>query len=151
MSRAPADRPLLTEGHRSRRRVVARARAWGVRLVALAGLVAVAALAVGLALAATRGAGSHSGSHSTSGGHGTSGGHRASRRFAGLAHYKKAPVMRPVTITVEASGDLLIHSPVWERALAGRWAALRLRAAVRADQAVHRGCRTCRCVTSRRR
>lgn len=29
----------------------------------------------------------------------------------------RAPV-RPVTITVEASGDLLIHSPVWEAALA---------------------------------
>jgi hypothetical protein len=36
---------------------------------------------------------------------------------APAAHDKRHPVPRPVTFTVEASGDLLIHSPVWERAL----------------------------------
>lgn len=108
MSRPPLDRPLLTDQQRRPRRVVARARFWGVRLVALAGLVAVAALVVSLALEATRGAGNHR----------TSQRHSSSSRFTGLAHHKKALVMRPVSITVEASGDLLIHSPVWERALA---------------------------------
>jgi hypothetical protein len=108
MSGPPADRPLLTEEQRSRGRVGARARAWGIRLVALSGLVAVAALAAGFALAGTGGGGSHT----------TSGGHTTSGRFAGLAHHKKAPVMPTVRITVEASGDLLIHSPVWEQALA---------------------------------
>lgn len=38
------------------------------------------------------------------------------------AGHTKAPVRRhskphPITLTVEASGDLLIHSPIWERAL----------------------------------
>jgi len=114
MSEPPTDRPLLSEERRSRRRGATRARAWGVRLVALAGLVAVAALAVGLALAATRGARSHT----NSGRHGASGSHSTFRRVPVLAHRKQAPVTRPVRITVEASGDLLIHSPVWEQALA---------------------------------
>jgi poly-gamma-glutamate capsule biosynthesis protein CapA/YwtB (metallophosphatase superfamily) len=114
MSEPPADRPLLSEERRSRRRGATQARAWGVRLVALAGLVAVAAPAVGLALAATRGGRSHN----NSGRHGASGSHSTFRRVAVLAHHKHAPVTRPVRITVEASGDLLIHSPVWEQALA---------------------------------
>ena len=102
MSGPPADRPLLTEEERRRRRAEARARARRVRLAVLFGLVAVAALAVGLALGATGGAGSHT----------------TSSRLVALAHHKKAPVIPPVSITVEASGDLLIHSPVWEQALA---------------------------------
>lgn len=32
-------------------------------------------------------------------------------------HAARPQAPRPVTLTVEASGDLLIHSPVWERAL----------------------------------
>jgi Bacterial capsule synthesis protein PGA_cap len=108
MSGPPADRPRLTDEQRTGGRVGARARAWGVRLVALSGLAAVAALAVGFALAATGGGERHT----------TSGSHTTSGRFAGLAHHKKAPVMPAVRITVEASGDLLIHSPVWEQALA---------------------------------
>jgi Bacterial capsule synthesis protein PGA_cap len=32
-------------------------------------------------------------------------------------HSRPAQTIRPVKFTVEASGDLLIHSPVWERAL----------------------------------
>ncbi len=102
MSGAPADRPLVTEEHLRRRRVEAPARCGRARLAALSGLVAVAALAVGLALAVTGGAGSQI----------------TSRRFAVLVHRKKTPVMPAVRITVEASGDLLIHSPVWEQALA---------------------------------
>ena len=101
MSGPPADRPLLTEEQRRRRRSEARARARRVRLAALSGLAAVAVLAVRFALWVT----------------GESGSHTNSRRFAALAH-KKDSVMPAVTITVEASGDLLIHSPVWERALA---------------------------------
>jgi poly-gamma-glutamate synthesis protein (capsule biosynthesis protein) len=44
--------------------------------------------------------------------------HRATRHVA-ARHQKPRPPRRPkpVTFTVEASGDLLIHSPVWERAL----------------------------------
>ena len=38
---------------------------------------------------------------------------------------------QPVRFTIEASGDLLIHAPVWERALALGGATLRLRATVR--------------------
>ncbi|MBV8712292.1 MAG: CapA family protein [Solirubrobacterales bacterium] len=102
MPKPPADRPLLTEAPRRRRRVVPGARAWGVRLAALSGLVAVAALAVGLSLAAGGGAR----------------GHTTSKRFAAPTHHKQTPVMPAVRITVEASGDLLIHSPVWEQALA---------------------------------
>ena len=63
--------------------------------------VAVAALAVGIALAVN----------------GCGGSQTTSKGVAALAH-NNAPAMRPVTITVEASGDLLIHSPVWEQALA---------------------------------
>jgi Bacterial capsule synthesis protein PGA_cap len=100
MSGPRADRPDLTDELRRRRRAGARARTRRARWAALAGLVAVAALAVGVALAATGGAGSHT----------------TTRRFAAPAQHK-APVVPAVRITVEASGDLLIHSPVWERAL----------------------------------
>jgi len=102
MSGPPADRPLLTEEQRRRRRAGAGPRARRAWLAALSGLVAVAALAVAVVLAATGGVGRHT----------------TSRRIAALAHHKKAPVMPAVRITVEASGDLLIHSPVWEQALA---------------------------------
>jgi poly-gamma-glutamate capsule biosynthesis protein CapA/YwtB (metallophosphatase superfamily) len=64
-------------------------------------LVGGAALTVGIVVAVTGGGGSHA----------------ASTRFAAIAR-NKAQAMRPVTITAEASGDLLIHSPVWEQALA---------------------------------
>jgi hypothetical protein len=97
-----ADRPLLSEEQLKRRRAEARARARRSRLATLLGLVAVVALAVGLGLALTGGAGSHP----------------TPRRSAAPADHKKAPVMRPVRITVEASGDLLIHGPVFEQALA---------------------------------
>lgn len=102
MSGPPADRPLLTEPPPRRRRVAAGTRIGRVRLVVLAGLAALAAVAVGLAVAVSGGARSHD----------------TSKRPAAPAHLKKAPVTPPVRITVEASGDLLIHSPVWERALA---------------------------------
>ena len=101
MSGPPPDRQPLTEDQRSRRRAEARARAKRTRLAAISVLVALAALTVGIVLAVTGGAGSHA----------------TSTRFAALAH-NKAQAMRPATITVEASGDLLIHSPVWEQALA---------------------------------
>lgn len=100
MSGPPSDPPPLAEEQLRRRHAAARARR--VRLAALAGLVAVAGLAIGLALRATAGTQRHT----------------TARRLVGLTHHKRAPVMPPVRITVEASGDLLIHSPVWEQALA---------------------------------
>jgi len=48
-------------------------------------------------------------------------GHRRPPRAAQhpvRARTRAAAPSRPITFTVEASGDLLIHSPVWERALA---------------------------------
>jgi hypothetical protein len=44
----------------------------------------------------------------------------AGRASAVTAHGAKpasAHLVKPVYLTVEASGDLLIHSPIWERAL----------------------------------
>ncbi|MBV8999213.1 MAG: CapA family protein [Solirubrobacterales bacterium] len=108
MSEPPADRPPLTGDELRRRRAEARARRRGLRLAALAGLVAVAGLAVGIALAATAGNPRHR----------TAGGFAQHKQDLVAAHHKNAPASRPVTITVEASGDLLIHSPVWEQALA---------------------------------
>lgn len=101
MSGPPANSSLPTKERRTRRRVRSRARASGIRPAAFVGLVVVAAMAVGLTLAAC-GAGSHA----------------TSRVLAAPAHHIQASVVRPVRITVEASGDLLIHSPVWEQALA---------------------------------
>src|SRR5437588_1540193 len=97
----PADRPLLNQAQRRRRRADARARARRARLAAVSGLVTIAALAVGLVLAVTGGGESRV----------------TSRRFSAPGQ-KHAPVKPAVRITVEASGDLLIHSPVWEQALA---------------------------------
>src|SRR5437764_10851147 len=68
------------------------------RLAAVAGLIAV--LVAGAVVAI-----------SDSGGSAT-----RRRHSARLAVQRAARAQRPVTITVEASGDLLIHSPVWERA-----------------------------------
>ena len=110
MSGPPADRPPLTEAHRRRRRAEARGRA--KRVAALSGLVVVAGLAVGLALAAT----SANQRHTTASRFATLA-HRKTDPV-GQAHHGKYPAMPAVRITVEASGDLLIHSPVWERALA---------------------------------
>ena len=112
MSGPPVNRPPLTEEQRRRRRAEARARARRVRLAALAGLVAVAGLAVGLALAATGADQRHITARSLA-----ALAHRKEEPVA-LAHHNKAPVMPAIRITVEASGDLLIHSPVWEQALA---------------------------------
>src|SRR5919201_4773547 len=83
--------PRRTRGRR--RRVPA---AYRRRRMAALGLLAAAALAVGLAVG--------------SGGGGSSLTPREAVRAQREAH--------PVHFTVEASGDLLIHSPVWERALA---------------------------------
>ncbi|MDQ6816810.1 MAG: CapA family protein [Actinomycetota bacterium] len=43
---------------------------------------------------------------------------RSRRRTLPRATARRAAVIKPVTFTVEASGDLLIHSPVWDQALA---------------------------------
>ena len=50
------------------------------------------------------------------GGNLTSSDHRP-QPTSGLAIKKVAPSRPPVKLTVEVNGDLLIHSPVWERAL----------------------------------
>jgi len=63
-------------------------------------IAAVGALIVGVGVSVTSGSG-----------HGT-----RSTRSAAVRH--RARVVRRVVLTVEASGDLLIHSPVWEAALA---------------------------------
>jgi poly-gamma-glutamate synthesis protein (capsule biosynthesis protein) len=83
-----------------------RARARAIRrrrwLAAAAALAAVLGLTGGLVASANRGASS-----------------RASGRPGALPPARRAGgAPAPVTFTVEASGDLLIHSPVWEQALA---------------------------------
>jgi poly-gamma-glutamate capsule biosynthesis protein CapA/YwtB (metallophosphatase superfamily) len=80
---------------RSRRRAAARYRRR--RLVALGlGTAAAAALAAGLAV-------------------GSGGGDRSLTPEQALREQRES---QPVSFTVSVSGDLLIHSPVWERALA---------------------------------
>jgi Bacterial capsule synthesis protein PGA_cap len=96
---------------------LARRRARARRLLAALAITAAAALVAGVVTAANTGntnkakvAGTSAGSGSAAAGD-TRGGH-ARRRAQG-----SSALARPVTFTVEASGDLLIHSPVWERAL----------------------------------
>ena len=84
---------------RERRRAATRRR----RRLALAGL-----LTLGLAAAA---------SGAVIGARPPTGSSRALTPARALAAAPAAGPVRPVVFTVEASGDLLIHSPVWERAL----------------------------------
>jgi Bacterial capsule synthesis protein PGA_cap len=81
----------------ARRRTVMRRRIAGLSVLAVVGLGAAA-----IAFAGGRN------THSQS---------AASKQSTTTKHKRAAPDARPVTFTVEASGDLLIHSPVWERAL----------------------------------
>jgi poly-gamma-glutamate synthesis protein (capsule biosynthesis protein) len=87
-----------------RRREAARRRATVRRRIAALTVVALVALGFGawIALAGGHSSNSPSASQPTN----SSGRHAAAHRR-----------VRPVKFTVEASGDLLIHSPVWERAL----------------------------------
>ncbi len=90
----------LSEEDRRRRRAAARARVRRTRLLALLAIATVFALIVGIGSSMTTGSGHQAGS-------------------TGSAAVVSQPRgVRPVTLTVEASGDLLIHSPVWEAALA---------------------------------
>ena len=92
---------VLSEDQIRRRRAAARARAIRRRRAALAAVVLVIAAVVIIALSSSGGA-SSGGSSNSSAHHSVPAAHRN----------------RVVTFTVEASGDLLIHSPVWEAALA---------------------------------
>jgi hypothetical protein len=92
-----------------RRRAAAKARRRRRRILGTVLVVAIVALAAGAWVALAGGGGGNS-----------SGSRAGSGRIVGAAtthahQTRRAP--RPVTFTVEASGDLLIHSPVWERAL----------------------------------
>ncbi len=93
----PEHRPLSAEELRRRRaqarELRRRRRRRGLLLVGVVGVVVAAAAVVSL---------------------GSGGGSSLQPRAAQVAHHHK---MRPVHIVVEASGDLLIHSPVWEQAL----------------------------------
>ena len=95
----------LTIEQLQRRRAAAKARRRRRRIAGVLVAVAVLSLAAGAWIAlAGGGSGSHHGSGS------------ASAVSTTRAH-RLGAADRPVTFTVEASGDLLIHSPVWERAL----------------------------------
>ncbi len=77
-----------------------RARSRRASLFAGVAIAAVAVLIVGVGMSQTSGSGQG----------------RTSTRSPVVRHPKR--LVRPVVLTVEASGDLLIHSPVWEAALA---------------------------------
>ncbi len=93
---------VLSDDQIRRRRAAARARAIRRRRAVLGAIVVVVAAVVIIALSSSGGA-SNGGSANTS-----------THRAAVAAAHRN----RVVTFTVEASGDLLIHSPVWEAALA---------------------------------
>jgi poly-gamma-glutamate synthesis protein (capsule biosynthesis protein) len=97
----------LTIEQLQRRRAAAKARRRHRRILGAVLVVAIVALAAG-AWVALAGGGSSSASRAGSG----------SGAAATRSHTRRAgSAPHPVTFTVEASGDLLIHSPVWERAL----------------------------------
>jgi poly-gamma-glutamate synthesis protein (capsule biosynthesis protein) len=85
------------------RRAAARARRTRTRRLAAALVVAIVALAAGAWIAFAGGGSLHQGTSAST---------------APPAHRRQQAPPRPIRFTVEASGDLLIHSPVWERALA---------------------------------
>jgi Bacterial capsule synthesis protein PGA_cap len=103
---APQHRPLSAQELRERR-ASARARTVAIRR-GVAALVIVTAAAVTAALwSALAGTGSPATGHT-----------RAARHAPAATHPRlTARIRHPVQFTVEASGDLLIHSPVWQRAL----------------------------------
>jgi hypothetical protein len=98
----------LTIEQLQRRRAAAKARRRHRRILGAALVVAIVALAAGAWVALAGGGGSSSASRAGSGT-----GAAATRTHT----HRAGSATRPVTFTVEASGDLLIHSPVWERAL----------------------------------
>jgi poly-gamma-glutamate synthesis protein (capsule biosynthesis protein) len=102
--------------HRSR---VVQRRARARRLLAALAITAAVSLVAGVVTAATSSS-SHGGKAAgagaaTGGGSGTRGGGGKDTRVGG--RHGTSTLAHPVTFTVEASGDLLIHSPVWARAL----------------------------------
>jgi hypothetical protein len=98
----PAPRePLSATQLKRRREAVRRRTKLRRRIAGLAVLALVAMGAAAIALAGGRG-GKHAQTASTT---------------PAPPRKRRVPTARPVTFTVEASGDLLIHGPVWERAL----------------------------------
>jgi Bacterial capsule synthesis protein PGA_cap len=93
---------VLPEDQIRRRRAAARARAIRRRRATLGAIVLVVAAVLIIVLSSSGGASSGSSSST-----------QVHRAAVAAAHRN-----RVVTFTVEASGDLLIHSPVWEAALA---------------------------------
>ena len=91
----------LTQDERRARRAAARARTRRTRTLGALSFVAVLAVVAGVSLSAAGGT-----KHTT-----------GDTRSEKKASQRKARVVRPVTLTVEASGDLLIHSPIFDRAL----------------------------------
>jgi hypothetical protein len=100
----------LTIEELQRRRAAAKARRRRRRMVGAVLVVVIVALAAG-AWVALAGGGSSGSSSASRPGSGTTGPARTTHT------HQTTSGPRPVTFTVEASGDLLIHSPVWERAL----------------------------------
>ena len=140
--RAAVRSPLTAEQLRARRELARRRRARR-RARGLVLAVAIPALAA-LAVVLIAGGGGGSGARGATGRHGVSVGHGA-----GAAKGQRG--RRPVTFTVEASGDLLIHSPILERALAlggGRHYDF---APLFAGSGRSSAAPTSRCATSRRR
>jgi poly-gamma-glutamate synthesis protein (capsule biosynthesis protein) len=94
--------------HQSR---LGRRRARARRLLSALAITAAVALAAGVVTAANSDSSSSNSNTSSN-----PGGHKARAARSGKKRSKQV-LAHPVTFTVEASGDLLIHSPVWERAL----------------------------------